>query len=190
MPCACADEICRRGSISNIHQLTNLNKCGKFHACIRNSTILALSRLAIDLWYVFFDFSLRCHGLICGMCSSTFPCGAMGFLPWSYSKAFGIMNFGLHAHFSTQCKKRGPFSIRDKLITIFYAKIYSLYMHACMFLILLEVLLKCCKQLQSLVVFIDNKTNHNYKTKRMSFYIINTELISVQFDGKFCHNLC
>ena len=28
------------------HQLTNLNKCGKFHACIPNSTILALSRLA------------------------------------------------------------------------------------------------------------------------------------------------
>ena len=29
---------------------TNLNKCGKFHACIRNSTILALSRLAIVLF--------------------------------------------------------------------------------------------------------------------------------------------
>ena len=46
MPCACAEEICRSGSISKNHQLTNLNKCGKFHACIRNSTILALSRLA------------------------------------------------------------------------------------------------------------------------------------------------
>ena len=47
MPCACAEEICRRGSISKKHQLTNLNKCGKFHACIRNSTILALSRIAM-----------------------------------------------------------------------------------------------------------------------------------------------
>ena len=47
MPCACAEEICRSGSISKNHQLTNLNKCGKFHACIRNSTILALSCLAI-----------------------------------------------------------------------------------------------------------------------------------------------
>ena len=46
MPCACAEEICRSGSISKNHQLTNLNKCEKFHACIRNSTILALSRLA------------------------------------------------------------------------------------------------------------------------------------------------
>ena len=46
MPCACAEEICRSGSISKNHQLTNLNKCGKFHACIRNSTILALSRIA------------------------------------------------------------------------------------------------------------------------------------------------
>ena len=46
MPCACAEETCRSGSISKNHQLTNLNKCGKFHACIRNSTILALSRLA------------------------------------------------------------------------------------------------------------------------------------------------
>ena len=46
MPWACAEEICRRGSISKNHQLTNLNKCGKFHASIRNSTILALSRLA------------------------------------------------------------------------------------------------------------------------------------------------
>ena len=34
------------GSISKTHQLTNLNKCGKFHACIQNSTILALCRLA------------------------------------------------------------------------------------------------------------------------------------------------
>ena len=47
MPCACAEEFCRSGSISKSHQLTNLNKCGKFHSCIRNSTILALSRLAI-----------------------------------------------------------------------------------------------------------------------------------------------
>ena len=39
-------EICRIGSISKSHPLTNLNKCRKFHACIRNSTILALSRLA------------------------------------------------------------------------------------------------------------------------------------------------
>ena len=39
-------ENCRSGSISKNHQLTNLNKCGKFHACIRNSAILALSRLA------------------------------------------------------------------------------------------------------------------------------------------------
>ena len=46
LPCACAVEICRSGSISKNHQLTNLNMCGKFHACIRNSTILALSRLA------------------------------------------------------------------------------------------------------------------------------------------------
>ena len=46
MHCACAEKICRRGSISKNHQLTNINKCGKFHACIRNSTILALSRLA------------------------------------------------------------------------------------------------------------------------------------------------
>ena len=38
---------CRSGSISKNHQLTNLNKCGMFHACIRNSTILALSLLAI-----------------------------------------------------------------------------------------------------------------------------------------------
>ena len=42
----------RRGNlskwfISQNHQLTNLNECGKFHACIRNSTILALSRLAM-----------------------------------------------------------------------------------------------------------------------------------------------
>ena len=47
MPCACAVEICRSGSLSKNHQLTNLNTCGKFHACIRNSTILALSLLAI-----------------------------------------------------------------------------------------------------------------------------------------------
>ena len=46
MHCACAEKICRRGSISKNHQLANINKCGKFHACIRNSTILALSRLA------------------------------------------------------------------------------------------------------------------------------------------------
>ena len=46
LPCACAEEICRSGSISKNHQLTNLNKCGKFHACIQKSTILALSRLA------------------------------------------------------------------------------------------------------------------------------------------------
>ena len=46
MHCACAEKICRRGSISKNHQLTNINKCGKFHACIRNSTILALSGLA------------------------------------------------------------------------------------------------------------------------------------------------
>ena len=45
MHCACAEKICRRGSIYKNHQLTNINKCGKFHACIRNST-LALSRLA------------------------------------------------------------------------------------------------------------------------------------------------
>ena len=37
----------RSGSISINHQLTNLNKCGKLHLCIRNSTILALSRQAI-----------------------------------------------------------------------------------------------------------------------------------------------
>ena len=37
----------RRGNLSVDHQLINLNKCGKFHACIRNSTLLALSRLAI-----------------------------------------------------------------------------------------------------------------------------------------------
>ena len=43
-------EICRSGSISKNRQLTNLNKCGKFHACIRNSTILALSRLAKKHW--------------------------------------------------------------------------------------------------------------------------------------------
>ena len=49
MPCACAEEICRSGSISKNHQLTNLNKCGKFHACIRKSTILALSRLANNM---------------------------------------------------------------------------------------------------------------------------------------------
>ena len=48
MPCACAEETCRSGSISKSHQLTNLNKCGKFHACIQNSTILALSRLATN----------------------------------------------------------------------------------------------------------------------------------------------
>ena len=30
------------------YQIINLNKCGKFHACIRNSTILALSGLAIS----------------------------------------------------------------------------------------------------------------------------------------------
>ena len=42
----CAEEICRSGSISKNHQLTSLNKCGKFHACILKSTILALSRLA------------------------------------------------------------------------------------------------------------------------------------------------
>ena len=52
MPCACAEEICRSGSISKNHQLTNLNKCGKFHACIRNSTILALSRLAKSRYFV------------------------------------------------------------------------------------------------------------------------------------------
>ena len=46
MPCACAQEICRRSSISKNHQLTKIYMCGKFHACIRNSTILALSRLA------------------------------------------------------------------------------------------------------------------------------------------------
>ena len=40
-------EICRSGSISKNHQLSNLNKCGKLHACIRNSTIFDLSRLAI-----------------------------------------------------------------------------------------------------------------------------------------------
>ena len=49
MPCACAEEICASGSISKNHQHTNLNKCGKFHACIWNSTILALSRLASSL---------------------------------------------------------------------------------------------------------------------------------------------
>ena len=49
LPCACAEEICRSGSISKNHQLTNLNKCGKFHACIRKSTILALSRLANNM---------------------------------------------------------------------------------------------------------------------------------------------
>ena len=43
MPCECAEEICRSGSISKNYQLTNLNKFGKFHACIRDSTILALS---------------------------------------------------------------------------------------------------------------------------------------------------
>ena len=47
LPCACAEEICQSGSISKSHQLTNLNNCGKFHACIWKSTILALSRLAI-----------------------------------------------------------------------------------------------------------------------------------------------
>ena len=47
MLCVCATKIGRGDSISKNHQLTNLNKCGKFHACIRNSTILALSRLAI-----------------------------------------------------------------------------------------------------------------------------------------------
>ena len=46
MLCACAEEICRSDSISENHQLTNLNKCGRFHASIRNSTILSLSRLA------------------------------------------------------------------------------------------------------------------------------------------------
>ena len=39
-------EICQSGSISKNHQLTNLNRCEKCHACIQNSTILALSRLA------------------------------------------------------------------------------------------------------------------------------------------------
>ena len=37
--------------LSKNHQLTNINICGKFHACIRNSTILALSRLAIRSIY-------------------------------------------------------------------------------------------------------------------------------------------
>ena len=45
---ACAEEICQGGSISENHRLSNLNNCGKFHACIRNSTILALSRSAIS----------------------------------------------------------------------------------------------------------------------------------------------
>ena len=54
MPCACSEEVCRSGSISKNHQLTNLNKCGKFHACIRNGTILALSRLAKQLFALYF----------------------------------------------------------------------------------------------------------------------------------------
>ena len=43
-----AEDICQRGStcIFKNHQLTNLTKCEKFHACTRNSTSLALSRLA------------------------------------------------------------------------------------------------------------------------------------------------
>ena len=56
MPCACAEEICRSGSISKKHQFSNLNKCGKFHACIRKRTILALSRLAIGSLLL----SIRC----------------------------------------------------------------------------------------------------------------------------------
>ena len=65
LPCAFAVEICRSGSISKNHQLTNLNKFGKFHACIRNSTILALSRLAILAHHCFYPGATLppCRGL-------------------------------------------------------------------------------------------------------------------------------
>ena len=45
--CVCTKEICRGGSRSDNLILSNRNKCGKLHTCVRNSTILALCRPAI-----------------------------------------------------------------------------------------------------------------------------------------------
>ena len=67
LTCACAEEICRNGSISKNHQLINLNKCGKLHACIWNSTILALSRLAINTGSTEEDASRHDWKMLSGM---------------------------------------------------------------------------------------------------------------------------
>ena len=71
---ACAEEICQGGSISENHRLSNLNNCGKFHACIRNSTILALSRSAIRTFTVLYCYYMVRWIMLRGQALLMFGC--------------------------------------------------------------------------------------------------------------------